>query len=76
MASAEHIERVREALLGLRWSQAELGRRLGVSPTSVSAWMTGKAPVPGYALAYLGACERLAAKRDTDVTYLSSSRRR
>lgn len=35
------------------WSQAELGRRLGVHVNTVSAWATGKVAVPAYVVEYL-----------------------
>ena len=43
-----------ERYLGiLGWSQAELGRRIGVSKTSVSSWSVGRHPVPKVVLLYL-----------------------
>lgn len=44
---------VKSALLELGWSGAELGRRVGVHPNTVSQWATGKARVPGAVAAYL-----------------------
>lgn len=41
------------ALKELGWSGAYLAKRLGTTANTVSAWRTGKAPVPGYAAAYL-----------------------
>ena len=43
----------------LGWHGKTLARRLGVTPKAVSAWRTGKRPVPGYATAYLRASARL-----------------
>ena len=37
----------------LGWTGAELARRLGVDPDTVSRWRRRKVPVPGYASAYL-----------------------
>lgn len=48
---------MREMLIELGWSQAELGRRLSVSANTVSNW-SGDAP--GYAMAYLGVCLKLS----------------
>lgn len=42
-----------DSLKMLDWSQAELGRRLGVSANTVSLWATGQLGVPGYAAEYL-----------------------
>lgn len=41
------------ALTALRWSKGELADRLGVHRNTVSAWATGKVPLPMYAKAYL-----------------------
>lgn len=41
------------ALLTLGWSRGELARRLGIHRNTVSAWSTGKAPIPGPVAAYL-----------------------
>lgn len=40
-------------LRDLDWSQADLSRKLGVHQNTVSAWATGRDPVPGYAAEYL-----------------------
>jgi transcriptional regulator with XRE-family HTH domain len=51
------VEMDRDGLQGalrmLGWSQAELGRRLGVSANGVSAWATGAVSVPKYVEEYL-----------------------
>ena len=44
---------LRSTLKALDMSQSELSDRLGVALSTVSAWATGKAPVPQYATAYL-----------------------
>ena len=49
---------MKEMLKELGWSKAELGRRLGISSNSVSAW---KDRPPRYVLAYLELA--VAAKR-------------
>ena len=44
---------IRDGLKDLRWSQAELGRRLGRNPSTVSLWLTGVLDPPQYALSYV-----------------------
>jgi len=44
---------IRDGLKDLRWSQAELGRRLGRNPSTVSLWLTGVLDPPQYALSYI-----------------------
>lgn len=51
--SPEHFG---DMLHKLRWGQAELGRRLGISANSVSAWATGGIAVPKYVEEYLRVC--------------------
>lgn len=41
------------ALAELKWSQADLAQKLSVHRNTVSGWMTGRLPLPGYAIAYL-----------------------
>lgn len=53
----------RAAMKALGLSQRDLASRLGVALSTVSAWATGKAPVPKYASAYL---ELLAAVAPLD----------
>jgi len=54
----------RNALERLGWNQAELGRRIGVRPNTVSDWFKPDGPgVPGYALAYLMLALELEAVR-------------
>lgn len=43
----------RAAMKALGLSQRDLAFRLGVALSTVSAWATGKVPVPKYASAYL-----------------------
>lgn len=52
-------------LKDLRWSQAELARRTGISTQSVNAWATGGTPVPPWLPAYLGA---LVSLRDAAIS--------
>lgn len=49
----------------LHWSQAELGRRVGISPQSVNAWANGGTPVPAWLPAYLAA---LIAMRNAAIS--------
>ena len=42
----------RSTLKALGMSQRELARRLGVAVSTVSAWATGKTPVPTYVPVY------------------------
>lgn len=44
---------LKRSLAALGWSQAELARRIGAHPNTVSKWMTGKAAVSGAAAAYV-----------------------
>jgi transcriptional regulator with XRE-family HTH domain len=46
--------RIRDARLKLGWSQHELGKRLGVSKASVSAWELGKSRPDVGRIAHLG----------------------
>lgn len=46
-------DQLNEYLRELRWSGAELSRRLGVTPKAVSEWRRGKRPVPGPVRAYI-----------------------
>lgn len=43
----------RERLESLGLLQQELAAKLGVSAQTVSRWVTGEVPVPGYAVEYL-----------------------
>lgn len=54
------------ALKALHWTQAELGRRTGISAQSVNAWATGSTPAPPWLPAYLGA---LVALRDVAISH-------
>lgn len=47
------ISRFSIQLTKLRWSQAELARRIDVHPNTVSHWVTGKRPIPGAVKAYV-----------------------
>ncbi len=40
-------------LTELGWTQAELARRVGVHPNTVSAWAQGRRRVPGAVVVYL-----------------------
>ena len=55
----DDIAKVNTLLKFLGWHGKTLAQHLGVTPKAVSAWRTGKRPVPGYATAYLGASARL-----------------
>lgn len=46
-------DELREALAELGWSQAKFARLIGTHPNAVCNWATGKARVPGSAVAYL-----------------------
>lgn len=54
------------AMKALGLSQRALASRLGVALSTVSAWATGKAPVPKYASAYL---ELLASTTPCGLTH-------
>ena len=58
------MDELREYLDILGWSQAELGRRIGVSGTSVSSWVKGRHSVPKVVLLYLGILCRLKLELD------------
>ena len=53
MTEPTDLDRMRQALALLGWNQSDLARKLGMTAKQVSAWMTGKAPVPSYVLAFL-----------------------
>lgn len=59
MTKSELVTRLKE----IGWSQAELSRRIRVYPNTVSAWATGKVPVPGYVLSYLEVVRTLVELR-------------
>lgn len=44
---------IRAELEALGWSQTQFADRIGVHQNTVSKWMTGKAEMPGPAVAYL-----------------------
>ena len=44
---------LRAELAALGWSQADFAERLGVHVNTVNKWATGKAEIPGPAIAYL-----------------------
>jgi transcriptional regulator with XRE-family HTH domain len=48
---------LRQRLKALGWKQSDLARRAKTSQTSVSAWCTGKTPVPGWLDDYLATKE-------------------
>lgn len=58
-----NAEDLRKALKDLGWSQAELARRLGREPHTITEWMY-RGEVPAYASAYLRAV--VMAKRIVD----------
>jgi len=51
----------RTTLKSLGMTQRALALRLGLSITTVNRWATGKAPVPQYAVAYLGLLEEFTS---------------
>ena len=57
-------DELRDALKALGWTQAEFGRRTGMSPDAVSRWATGNVMPPPWCAAYLGAMLDLAMLRD------------
>lgn len=46
---------LKAALITLDWSQAELARRIGYAPNTVSRWITGEMPTPKWLDAYMDA---------------------
>jgi transcriptional regulator with XRE-family HTH domain len=54
-------DELRAALKKLGWTQAEFGRRTGMSPDAVSRWCMGDVKPPPWAAAYLEAMLALAA---------------
>lgn len=44
---------VKEALKAFGWSQQKLADRLGLQRDTVSRWVRGDVPVPGYVVEYL-----------------------
>lgn len=50
-----------DALKTLGWSQASLGRHLGITPRSMSRYATGQQPVPALLARYLELALRLHA---------------
>jgi transcriptional regulator with XRE-family HTH domain len=44
---------ITEKLKELEWSQAELGRRINVTPNSVTKWKSGTRKTPKVVLLYL-----------------------
>lgn len=57
-------EQLGEALRLLRWRQVDFARRCGVTPTSVNAWVNGRAPVPQWALAVVSMALDIRALSD------------
>lgn len=53
MTEQTDLDRMRQALALLGWNQSDLARKLGMTAKQVSSWMTEKAPVPPYVLAFL-----------------------
>lgn len=51
---------LRAELQFLGWSQAAFADRIGVHQNTVSKWMTGKAEMPGPAIAYLALAVKVA----------------
>ena len=57
-------------LAQLGWTQAELGRRLGMAPDTMSRWATGKVPMPVWLTAHVGLLLEL---RELHGRYISAS---
>lgn len=61
-------EQLGEALRLLRWRQVDFARRCGVTPTSVNAWINGRAPVPQWALAVVSMALDIRALSDKHLS--------
>ena len=48
------VTQLLEGLEAIGWSQVKLARKLQLDPNTVSRWITGRTPVPGFVLEYLG----------------------
>lgn len=48
-----------QTLEDIGWSQAKLARKLQIDPNTVSRWVTGRTPVPTWALEYLSALKAI-----------------
>jgi pyocin large subunit-like protein len=53
--SAMTPEELRQALLALKWRQADLCRKAGLNKDTPGRWLSGKTPIPLWVDAYLGA---------------------
>lgn len=53
------VARFLEILEQIGWSQAKLARKLQLDPNTVSRWVTGRTPVPTWALEYLAALKAI-----------------
>ena len=49
------VHRLLDLLRAIGWNQAKLARKLDIDPNTVSRWITGRTPVPHFALEYLEA---------------------
>lgn len=54
-------KQLRRALADCRITGAELGRRIDVHANTVTAWTSGKRPVPGAVMAYLDLLAKVKA---------------
>lgn len=70
-------DELRAALGRLGWSGAELARRQGRGANAVSAWVTGKRPVPDHIIEYLRVMEqaREAQEALANITEPTTGRR-
>lgn len=67
------MSRIGGQLERLGWSQAEFGRRMGVTSTHVGRWVKGDSEMPVYAQTYLDAAMRYADIFDEASEFLMPS---
>ncbi len=53
--SAMTPDELREALIALKWRQADLCRKTGLNKDTPGRWLSGKTAIPPWVKAYLGA---------------------
>ena len=69
----EQVAALMAKLTKLRWSRAELARRLGVTKHTVYRWTRGEHPVPAYAITVLDELCQLAEVRDSVTKKLETT---